>query len=231
MNSQNRRVRVAVTLFAVASVTAFALGAESLRPYVYRILRHKVVDGDTIHTELDLGFHIRVVYLARLEGVDAPELSTVAGPAVRDFVTAWCAKQQTLLAVSVANDKYDGRYVAELHGDFEQLSDVLLAKKLAKVYDGQGPRPAWADPELKRAHDAAIEATKELEAEKPAPVPDPAAPGRVVPAPLSPVAPKLGYWLTAETGVRHNASCRYYQKSKGRACAAGEGKACKVCGG
>jgi len=40
-----------------------------------------------------------------------------------------------------------------------------------------------------------------------------------------------GYWLTTSSGRRHNASCRYYNSSKGRPCGPNEGTACKVCGG
>ena len=39
------------------------------------------------------------------------------------------------------------------------------------------------------------------------------------------------YWLTTSSGVRHNSSCRWYEKSKGRPCGPNEGKACKICGG
>ncbi len=38
-------------------------------------------------------------------------------------------------------------------------------------------------------------------------------------------------WLTASSGVRHNSTCRYYKKSKGRPCTANEGQPCKKCGG
>ena len=38
------------------------------------------------------------------------------------------------------------------------------------------------------------------------------------------------YWIS-NTNKRHNSTCRYYQKSKGRLGGKNEGKACKVCGG
>jgi len=38
------------------------------------------------------------------------------------------------------------------------------------------------------------------------------------------------YWISS-TNKRHNSSCRYYQKSKGRSGSKNEGQACKVCGG
>lgn len=40
----------------------------------------------------------------------------------------------------------------------------------------------------------------------------------------------LTHWLS-KAGVRHNSSCRYYKKSNGQPCTAGDGKPCKVCGG
>jgi outer membrane biosynthesis protein TonB len=39
------------------------------------------------------------------------------------------------------------------------------------------------------------------------------------------------HWITSASGVRHNSKCRYFQNSKGRACGAIEGRACKLCGG
>lgn len=40
------------------------------------------------------------------------------------------------------------------------------------------------------------------------------------------------HWLNIDSNIRHNSSCRYYGKTKsGRACAADEGKPCKLCGG
>jgi hypothetical protein len=40
------------------------------------------------------------------------------------------------------------------------------------------------------------------------------------------------YWLNTKTGVRHNASCRNFENTKGgRRCSDGEGKPCGICGG
>lgn len=130
--------------------------AQAPRPYVYRVLSHEVIDGDTVRTELDLGFRLRLSMLARLDGVDAPELSTPAGKAVRDWVRRWCAAQQSLVAVSVADDKYAGRYVAELHGDAGTLSDALIAARLVRLYQG-GKRRAWPDALLRRIEGTARE--------------------------------------------------------------------------
>ena len=39
------------------------------------------------------------------------------------------------------------------------------------------------------------------------------------------------FWLSRESGVRHNDECIYFEKSKGRLCGPGEGTPCKACGG
>lgn len=249
------------SLLLVLALVIVATGASppAPRPYVYRVLRHQVTDGDTIRTELDLGFRIRVDYAARLHGLDTPELSTLAGREVRKFTEAWCAAQQTLLAVSVTKDKYEGRYVAEIHGDHEQLNELLLAKKFAKPYDG-GRKPVWTEEEQRAITQSARAAVLDIEIQLkqrggPNPPPkltataekdlfSPAEPAVELAIPLAPTTarnsltpdprprtPSLTHWLTSSSGVRHNSSCQHYQTSKGRACSASEGKACKKCGG
>jgi endonuclease YncB( thermonuclease family) len=54
----------------------------------------------------------------------------------------------------------------------------------------------------------------------------------VQPAPQTPMPAASGsYWLTTSSGIRHNSECRYFGKSKGRACSAAEGRPCQKCGG
>lgn len=44
-------------------------------------------------------------------------------------------------------------------------------------------------------------------------------------------SPVKTYWLTLSGKKRHNNSCKYYKKSRGRVCNKNEGEACKICGG
>ena len=46
---------------------------------VYKAFVTRVVDGDTLHVILDLGFKIMHEEILRLKGIDAPEMSTTAG--------------------------------------------------------------------------------------------------------------------------------------------------------
>jgi len=59
-----------------------------------------------------------------------------------------------------------------------------------------------------------------------------AAPPPVEAAVVKPRPPKpTGFWLTESTGKRHNAKCRYFEKTAGRPCSPTDGTPCKLCGG
>jgi micrococcal nuclease len=46
-------------------------------PYIYRVRQvHKVVDGDTIDANIDLGFNVSLAKRVRLAGIDTPESRT-----------------------------------------------------------------------------------------------------------------------------------------------------------
>lgn len=110
--------------------------------------RDPITDGDTFRVIVDLGFRLQVSYAVRLNGIDTPERSTLAGRYVREVTRHWIALQNKLLVRSVAADKYEGRFVGVVYGDDgESLSDYLLENDLAKPYDG-GRKLAWSDSEL-----------------------------------------------------------------------------------
>lgn len=110
--------------------------------------RDPITDGDTFRVIVDLGFRLQVSYAVRLNGIDTPERSTLAGRYVREVTRHWIALQNKLLVRSVAADKYEGRFVGVVYGDDgESLSDYLLENGLAKPYDG-GRKLAWSGSEL-----------------------------------------------------------------------------------
>lgn len=49
----------------------------------------RVVDGDTLDLDLDLGWHITYHAKIRLVGVNCPEMSTAAGKVARTFTDRW----------------------------------------------------------------------------------------------------------------------------------------------
>lgn len=54
--------------------------------YTYKAFAQRVIDGDSYHLRIDLGFHAAVTVPVRLRGIDTPELNTDAGKAARQFV-------------------------------------------------------------------------------------------------------------------------------------------------
>ncbi|MFF0754390.1 thermonuclease family protein [Streptomyces sp. NPDC004267] len=102
----------------------------------------RVVDGDTLDLDIDLGFSIRTTQRVRLEGVNTPEKNTAAGKKCTAWVQQWLdAHGPTLTVQTHRREKY-GRYLATLTtADGHALNTDLIDAGLAAPYDGTGPRP------------------------------------------------------------------------------------------
>jgi micrococcal nuclease len=107
----------------------------------------RVVDGDTLDVEFDLGFGIRYAARVRLDGIDTPEMHSVSrasqeyadGLAAKKFVERWAAAYQSNAVTEVAEDrgKY-GRVVAVIHppdGRGMSLNAALVQSRHAKRKD------------------------------------------------------------------------------------------------
>lgn len=85
-------------------------------PYSYNVAIGEVHDGDTLWVTIDLGFYLAHRTPIRMAGINAPELSTPAGPPARDALTAFIAAhpgQWTAKTYKTGEDKY-GRWLATL---------------------------------------------------------------------------------------------------------------------
>lgn len=99
--------------------------------YEYAAKLIRVIDGDTLVLDLDLGFYSwRVGQSYRLLRIDAPELPTPEGKAAK------AALEAVLLgkAMTVRTYKADsfGRFLAEVLADHTNVSDWLVANGHAK---------------------------------------------------------------------------------------------------
>lgn len=77
-----------------------------------------VVDGDTMHVGVDLGMDIATQTTLRIYGVNAPEMSTDAGKAAKQWAIEWfrthCPGGKfTIQTRKDAKEKY-GRYLATI---------------------------------------------------------------------------------------------------------------------
>lgn len=116
--------------------------------YQYRARVLKVVDGDTVDLEVDLGFYTLTRLRFRLEGLDAPETNS-SDPVERSLAVK--AKNRliqllpiasTCVLASTKTEKY-GRWLATIWPGPSvsptSINEFLLQEGLAKPYTG-GPR-------------------------------------------------------------------------------------------
>ena len=73
--------------------------------YTYRAKLNRVVDGDTLWMIIDCGFNTHVRQKLRLRGINAPELKSVEGERVKEFVQSELNKCSELVVKTYRSDK------------------------------------------------------------------------------------------------------------------------------
>lgn len=108
--------------------------------YEYSASITKVVDGDTLHVQIDPGLDLRLNTTLRLYGINCPELNTNEGKLAKNFVLAWLSNYATNNTVVIHTikdhrEKY-GRYLAEVYDSSvtQQLNHDLVDAGHAVVY-------------------------------------------------------------------------------------------------
>ena len=80
----------------------------------YRATLNRIVDGDTVVLNIDLGFHITVTEKFRLSKINAPEMNTDEGKAAKAYLTSLLPTEAFALRAEVeGQDKY-GRWLVSL---------------------------------------------------------------------------------------------------------------------
>ena len=128
--------------------------------YEYRCRVVKVVDGDTIDVDIDLGFSITLInQRIRLQGVDTPESRTrdleekKFGLLAKEVVESYCPidKYTTLKTSKDERGKF-GRILGDFlvydatTDSWKMLSEILINNHFAVAYHGQSKE------EIKEAH-------------------------------------------------------------------------------
>ena len=114
--------------------------------YQYRAKVLRVVDGDTIDVELDLGFDITYKARVRFVGINTPESRTrdleekALGLAATDFVGRWLLEEcgmNPIIETSLDKKGKFGRVVGRIKNDERVcLNDVLIEEGHATEYHG-----------------------------------------------------------------------------------------------
>lgn len=105
--------------------------------YEYSASVVKVVDGDTIWLDIDLGFEVRQRHSVRLADINAPEHGTPEG----DAATAWLIARLTninkvlITTIKDRREKY-GRYLVVLWIGTTNVNEEMVAAGHAVHYSG-----------------------------------------------------------------------------------------------
>jgi len=110
--------------------------------YVYKAKVLKVIDGDTLQLDIDLGMCVHFVEHVRLIGINTPETYGVkkdseeykAGIKAKEAVISWVEGKDVIIETSKDKKEKYGRYLVKLYFDNICLNDKLISENLAKPY-------------------------------------------------------------------------------------------------
>lgn len=118
--------------------------------YSYRAELLRVIDGDTVILDVDLGFNSWLRYQSfRLLGVNAREKSDLGGPEAKAHLSELLPPGTIVTLTSVKADKYGGRFDAVITmADGRDLAQELIRGGWAAPWTGAGakPVPPWPRP-------------------------------------------------------------------------------------
>jgi micrococcal nuclease len=121
--------------------------ADTKDPYIYRIKSvGKVVDGDTIDADIDLGFDISLTKRIRLAGIDTPESRTAdvyekkLGLQAKDWLKHKLENAKDIIIKTELPDSTEkyGRIIGHIfiNGEEVSINNQMIAEGHAWNYDG-----------------------------------------------------------------------------------------------
>lgn len=122
-----------------------------MKPFYYNATVRRVVDGDTVILDIDLGFDIILRNQSiRLKGVDTPECRTrndlekkaglLAKLRVKEFL-----KEGDKIVIKTSLDKKGkfGRILGTIHTKDTNVNEFLVDNNYAVFYHGQSKDEVW----------------------------------------------------------------------------------------
>ena len=130
-------------------------------PYIYRIKQiTKVIDGDTIDADIDLGFDISLSKRIRLAAIDTPESRTADanekkyGLESKEWLKHKVENAKNILIKTELPDSTEkyGRIIGHLYINDQEtsLNDQMIVEGYAWEYDGGTKKKNFAELDAKR---------------------------------------------------------------------------------
>lgn len=111
--------------------------------YTYKATIMRVIDGDTVVADIDLGFNtVRRNEHLRLIGIDAPENKTDAGKLATDALRSRIEGKELFICTTKTKRSGKeatgsfGRYLAEIYDGGDNVNRWMVFEGLAVEYDG-----------------------------------------------------------------------------------------------
>lgn len=110
--------------------------------YQYKIKKiNRVIDGDTVDLDIDLGFNVTLSHRVRLKGIDAAETRTLnaeekaKGLVAKEWIKKELSRKGEWIIETAKDDKY-GRILGTLYcvGDASTLNERMLNEGVAVPY-------------------------------------------------------------------------------------------------
>jgi endonuclease YncB( thermonuclease family) len=99
--------------------------------YTYSALVTQVVDGDTFHALIDLGFGVTLTQRVRLRRIDAPDLLTAQGREAKDYLEQILAPDKGRILLQSREIDQHGRPIADVWVKGKPIDQEMLDQGLA----------------------------------------------------------------------------------------------------
>jgi len=105
--------------------------------YTYNAKIVSIIDGDSAHLDVFVGFHVVVNIHARFDGINAPEVSTPEGKEARAALRKRLLPGTDVIIKSYKDpgDKY-GRWLVLISHEGVNINQWMVTEKLAVPYYG-----------------------------------------------------------------------------------------------
>jgi micrococcal nuclease len=112
--------------------------------YQYKVKKiNRVIDGDTVDLDIDLGFDITISHRVRLKDINTPEVRTKdleekeRGLAAKVWLEEQLSREGEWIIETYKEDKY-GRILGTLYlvGDSTTINDWMMNEGIAEPYSG-----------------------------------------------------------------------------------------------